>query len=585
VSRAHATFLLAAGLALGAFAYRIQTHDLLATTPARSAAQVAAGWAFLAAGLALWARRPENRMGPLLVVTSFALLARQFRYSHDALAFTTFFAFGEIGYALFAHCVLAYPSGVVRDRFERAFLALAYATTIVFPLATLLVYDGSRPLRWFDRTRPRESLLLVHGDGNLARLLQDTYAVIALGFLASALIVLLVRKFVRATPRARRTMAPLLLAAVVVALRAVLESILTFADRPPAALTRNLFWWQIVGLAAVPLALLVGLLRSRLAQARVGDLARRLEHTPPEQFASTLGNALHDPSLEVAFWLPEQRRYVDAGGAPVTLPTDASRRAITLLEHDGAPVAALMYDPALRDDPNVVEAAAAAARLALENARLHAELRAQLAVVQESRRRIVEAADEERRRIERNLHDGAQQALLAVALELRSALRRYGGRIDSEVEQALETAVGGLQEAVDELRELAHGVHPAVLTEQGLAAALESLADRMPVTVTVTAAPTERLPAPVEAAAYYVACEAVTNAAKHAGASRVTVEAQRSNGTLRVQVADDGVGGADATGSGLRGLSDRVEARGGRLDVRSGNGGGTTVVAEIPCAS
>jgi signal transduction histidine kinase len=340
----------------------------------------------------------------------------------------------------------------------------------------------------------------------------------------------------------------------------------------------NLFWWQISGVAAVPLALLAGMLRSRLAQATVGELALRLEHTPPLEFRNALARALRDPSLEVAFWLPDRREYVDSDGQPMTLPPDGRLRAVTHLDHDGTPVAALVHDPALRDEPDLVEAAGAAARLALENARLHAEVLAQLAEVQDSRRRIVEAGDAERRRIERDLHDGAQQRLVAVALELR----RLGRNLDPELERELQGAVAQLQGALEDLRDLAHGVHPAVLTEEGLAAAIESLADRTPVPVTVTAVPAERLPAPVEAAAYFVTCEALANAVKHAGASRVTIAA-RVNGTLRVEVADDGVGGADPGGEGLRGLADRVEALDGRLGVESRPDEGTVVWAEIPC--
>jgi signal transduction histidine kinase len=233
-----------------------------------------------------------------------------------------------------------------------------------------------------------------------------------------------------------------------------------------------------------------------------------------------------------------------------------------------------------------VEAAGAAARLALENARLHAEVQAQLAQVQESRIRIVEAGDEQRRKIERDIHDGAQQRLVALALELRTAQRKLGGGVDPEVAAVLDQAVGELQAAVAELRELARGVHPAILTEDGLGAALESVAARTPIPVTVTAAPEGRLAHEIEAAAYYVACEALANAVKHADATGVTISADRMDGMLVVEVVDDGRGGADiGAGSGLRGLADRVEAYGGRFVVTSPPGGGTRVRAELPCAS
>jgi signal transduction histidine kinase len=228
----------------------------------------------------------------------------------------------------------------------------------------------------------------------------------------------------------------------------------------------------------------------------------------------------------------------------------------------------------------------AAARLALDNARLQAELRAQLVAVRESRARIVAAGDSERRRIEQDLHDGAQQRLVALALELRSAQRRLGSTLDPELEAMLDSTVEQLQQAVEELRELAHGVHPPVLTQGGLSAALDDLARRVPIPVTVLAAPEERLAPDLEATAYFVICEALANVVKHAEASTATISAARANSTLVVEIVDDGVGGADlGRGSGLRGLHDRVEARGGRLQVVSPPGKGTRIVGELPCAS
>jgi len=260
---------------------------------------------------------------------------------------------------------------------------------------------------------------------------------------------------------------------------------------------------------------------------------------------------------------------------------------VTVLESDGEPIAALVHDGSLSDDPRLLDAAGAAARLAIENARLQAELRAQLAQVQESRARIVAAGDDQRRRIERDIHDGAQQRLVALALELRAAQKRLGGELGPEFDEVLADAVDELQLAVGELRELARGVHPAILTEDGLGAALESLADRTPIPVRIVAAPDRRLPSEIEGAAYFVACEALANAVKHADATSVTISAAGRNGTLVIEVVDNGVGGASMNGggSGLRGLCDRVEAHGGRLRIESPPGEGTRVVGELPCGS
>jgi len=283
--------------------------------------------------------------------------------------------------------------------------------------------------------------------------------------------------------------------------------------------------------------------------------------------------------------VPDGQGFADATGRPVGLTAGDANRAVTRLEHAGEPLAALVHDPSLLEEPELVEGVGAAARLSLENARLQAELRVQLKNVEESRARIVAAGDEQRRRIERDLHDGSQQRLVAIALALRTAQRRHGRKLDPDVERLLATTVDGLQVAVEELRELASGIHPTILAEGGLVAALDSLAGRSSLPVEVDATHERFLP-DVEAAAYFVACEALANVVKHAHASVVTIVARRVSGRLMIEVADDGIGGAQLDeGSGLRGLADRVEARGGRLRVESPRGGGTHVVAEIPCES
>jgi signal transduction histidine kinase len=573
------------GIGLGVLAYQVQVDNLPEplTTPARAAATVTAAWAFLAAGLVAWSRRPGNRLGVLMIATCFALLARQFRYHHDPLSFTVFFLVGELGYALYAHVALAYPGGRVTDRLERLFLKAAYGVALVFPLAILLFYDGSFRLRYFDPA-PRETLLDLTADDGAVDALEKIYATTAYGVLAGLFIALIIRRLAQATPRGRRILAPLLLAAVVAALWAVLQGILAFAESPPDVVY-HLFWWQIIALTALPLALLAGLLRARLARVSVSDLVVHLEQTPVDGLRDELAEALEDPTLELGLWLPERAGYVDAAGRTLAVPEDGPARAVAWIEHEGEPLAVLVHDPTLRDEPKLVEAVAAAARLALVNARLHAEVRAQLETVKESRARIATAADEERRRIERDLHDGAQQRLVALALELRSAQRGLGEEADPELDRLLASTADELQVAVEELRELAHGIHPGTLTQAGLASALEQLAARMPFPVTVQAV-AERLPPDVEATAYFVASEALTNVAKHAGASRAAVLVQRANGMLVVEVEDDGNGGARLEdGSGLRGLVDRVESRGGRLRIETGPGAGTRIVGEIPCAS
>ena len=572
--RALRAALAAGGVALGVIAYRIQV-DHVHSPWQRAIATVAIAFAFLGTGLFAWARRPGNRLGLLMVAGGYALLLRQLRYSDEAILFTPFFAIGDVWYALVGHAALAYPSGHVRGRIEQWLVRVGYTAALTLPLAILLFYDGTRPLLFFHLTSPK-SLILVDGDPQVAHALQKTLIAVYAA-IGAAFIVVVARKVALATPRARRMLLPLMLAAVAIALRALFECVRTFFSTQVA--NDYLFWWQIAALLTLPVALLAGLLRARLARASVGDLVVSLERTPTHALRDVLARTLGDETLELAFWLPERRAYVDADGNAVDLP-ETPDRTVTPLEHDGRRIAALIHDPSLDEEPQLVEAAGAAARLALENARLNAEVSAQLTAVKESRARIVAAGDRERRRIERDIHDGAQQRLVALALELRSAQRR----LDGEVATVLEEAVSQLQLAVEELRELARGVHPTILSEAGLGGALESLADRTPLVITVEDGTDGRMPPEVEATAYFVACEALANVVKHADATHAAIGVERRDGLVVIDITDDGIGGAQPVdGSGLHGLADRVEALGGRLAIEDATEGGTRVRAEIPC--
>ena len=337
----------------------------------------------------------------------------------------------------------------------------------------------------------------------------------------------------------------------------------------------------VLGLA--PIAFLIGLLEAQLARSGVIDLLVELRSNPaPADLRSAIARALRDPSVTLVYWLPEYETWADLDGRPVALDTLAAGRGTTLIDRRDAHVAALVHDPALDDEPELLDAVVAGAAISLENAQLHAELQARLDELQGSRARIVEAGDSERRRLERNLHDGAQQRLVALSLGLRAV----SGRLTpgSEAVTMLSAAREELSASLQELRDLAQGIHPAVLSDYGLVVALESLVSRSPVIVDLNVAIAERPPPPVEVAAYYLVSEGLTNVAKYAQATCATVGVAREHGSLVVEVADDGVGGADpGGGSGLRGLADRVEALGGRLQVRSA-ATGTSLRAEIPCA-
>jgi signal transduction histidine kinase len=335
----------------------------------------------------------------------------------------------------------------------------------------------------------------------------------------------------------------------------------------------------MVAFLALPFAYLAGLLRSRYARAgTVGDLLDALRSRAA--LRDTLADALGDPSLWLAYRTGTPPRWLDRDGTVVELPD----RGVKLVERNGECIGALVHDPALEDQPELVDAVAAAAALAMENERLEAELRARVVELQESRAKLIEVSMAERRRLERDLHDGAQQRLVALSVQVGLAKRKLHSD-PAAAEELLVRAGGELSLALEELRELARGIHPAILTDRGLEPALQALIDRVPLDVELAEAPEERLPAAVEAAAYFVVAESLTNVAKYAHAEHATVSVQRQNGHAVVEVRDDGIGGADPdSGTGLRGLADRLTIVDGRLEVVSPPGVGTTVRAQIPCA-
>lgn len=315
-----------------------------------------------------------------------------------------------------------------------------------------------------------------------------------------------------------------------------------------------------------------------LAQVSRRVLGRRplLEVPVREALAQRLG----DRTLAIAYWLPERRQFVDERGHAVELPEPGSTKAWTAVENHGNRVAAIIHDAELQARPELIEAAAAGAVLALDNERLKADLNARLHELRASRRRIVEATVEARRRLERDLHDGAQQRLVSLSLDLQLMRSKLS---EASTVELLDGTIATLREAQTELRELARGIHPPMLADRGLAPALDSLAQRSAVPVELDLRLNGRLPKQVETAGYFVVAEALTNVVKYARATHARLAASDAGGVLRLEVRDDGVGGADpAKGSGLSGLSDRVAALDGDLIVNSPLGRGTQVKARIP---
>jgi signal transduction histidine kinase len=460
--------------------------------------------------------------------------------------------------------LVAFPSGQLVSRTGLLLAAPFAIAAIPLEVAWLLFFDlgGGAP----------GNALLVWPNEDVADAI-DTVQRVLLVSGAFLLTAVLARRWLRASPPLRRGLTPLLAGAatMLVATGALVVSKLTGGD-PPEFIQNAL----LISLVGIAVGVLVDILRARLARLAVGDLIVELSRNrEPEHLRAALARALGDPSLRLAYWLPEFDSYADLEGRPLELPAD-ERRVTRMVDRAGTPVAALLHDPSLRDEPALLDSVGAAAGIALENARLHAEVRA-------AGTRVLEATQSERRRLERDLHDGAQQRLVALSLELGMLQARLGE--DPDARSAVEQARRELTRSLEELRELARGIHPAILSGHGLEVALEGLAARTPVPVRLTVELEGRLPEPVEVATYFLVSESLTNVAKYAEASSATVDIVRANGDVLVDIADDGVGGASAErGSGLRGLADRVEALGGHLVVTSPAGHGTRVRAEIPCA-
>jgi signal transduction histidine kinase len=537
-------------------------------------ARAVAGLAFIAVGVVALNQRGSGRVGALMTAVGFAWFVDDLGWIYAPLPYSVARFGAGFFQPLLAHLAVVFPYGRLRSQLDRAVVIAGYGLWFASALAVQSVWD---PADAGCPACPR-NLFMIDRDPRLHDLFEQLTTGVSLAFTAVAFGVV-VRHWSTASVPARRALDPVLWASVPLASVVVIYSLIGRSFAPS---------WAPLALTALPAGFLVGVLRIRLSRAAVGRLVIDLSHASPvgsSTLRDVLARTLDDPSLQVAYWMPERRAFIGADGTIVQLPTAArSGRITTLVERDGEPIAALIHDVAVKDDPELIEAVAAAARLAIENGRMQAEIMAQLQEVRASRARLVEAAGAERRRIERNLHDGSQQRLVTLALALSMAQARVTPDAHPELASILREAAEELKHALAELRELARGIHPAILTEAGLGPALSSLAERCSVPVTVAAVPSVRLPAAVEVAAYFVVAECLANAAKHARASSVTVTVEHTDSDLVVQVIDDGVGGAEfVEGSGLQGLADRVGALGGRLDVLSPPGGGTRVVAMMSC--
>jgi signal transduction histidine kinase len=569
-----ATAALAAGVAV---AWTMLTNEVRRWSGLDVTRILVIGWSFVAAGLVAWRLRPENSTGPAMVVTGFLRFGAALEAAQQPVLFAVGHALEVTYLAGVVYVVLAFPSGRLGSRLDRWLFALTILA--VGPLDVgRLVFGAHDPHACVGC--PTRILIEAVDSPGIAHSLE--LALFAVGaIVAASCVAVLLQRWRGASPRLRFAIAPVLWAGAAAFIAVILMVTNHYLDEPAAGAPHILL--DIV-IASFAFALLLGIGRTQLARSAVADLVIELGNTSgPGELRSALSRALRDPSLDIAYWLPDAERYVDAEGHPMELPEEADRRSVTFVRRDDRTIAALVHDPALDEDPALVDSAGAAAGLALENERLQAELRARLEELTASRTRIVEAAQAERRRIERDLHDGTQQRLVSVAMTLGLADARLLADPES-AQTVLRDARARLSEALEGLRQLSHGIHPGILTERGLGPALDELAASSHLSIELTTSLRERLPERAEIAAYFFVSEALTNVAKYAPASKVWVCVDRADARALVRVADEGPGGADPSrGSGLRGLRDRIEALGGRFSCTSLPGQGTVLEAEIPC--
>lgn len=520
------------GLAAEWVAYRFDD-------PIRWLPDLLVGWTLIACGLIGAARRPESRSGALMVATGFTW-------------FLGNFANAEIGPVAWAglhgiylhrgplvHLILAYPSGRLSSRSARVAAGAGYLAALVPPV-------------W---------------DSEVATIL-----------LSGLLVVASAREYLRAVGRHRRARFLPVLAAVGCGLVLTGGAWARLALRVGDVSGPSLLAYEGM-LCVIAIGLLAGLLWAPWERADVTDLVVELGAAQSGTLRAALSRALGDPSLEVGYWIAERQSFVDAEGRVLELPHPASERSVTRVDRDGAPVAVIVHDPAVLDDPALRKGVASAARLAVSNARLQAEVQARVVDIEASRRRLLEARDDERRRLERRLRHGAEHRLDSLRGTVRRARQSASGSDRAEQLFRVEEQLG---RTLEDLRRLAQGLHPRVLSDHGLERALTSMTEGLPIPVELEVA-ADPMPAPAETAAYFVCAEALANVVKYASASRVTMTVTREAAAVKVIVEDDGVGGADPSrGSGLRGISDRIGALGGWFSVESPRGRGTRLTAEIP---
>jgi signal transduction histidine kinase len=529
--------------------------------------------AFLqASGLLMWRRWPGNPVGPLIFCVGLAGAAQRLAHLPNGLALAVGYLAPPLPGILVGHALLLYPDGRFHRRAERVLIIVAYVVLVGSRVPNLLV---SRT-HWISQCERRETCIdnpfLIQVNSPLAYTL-DNVAALAVAAIALWFVGVLAYRIRHGGPAVRLAFRPIIpiVGVLVVSFIVIQRATWTLEMSEIFDIAS---YAQIAASVALPVGLAYGLSR---AGPDVADLIRRLEQVPPERMEQELRAVLAEPTLTVVLRNTDGEP-VDLAGRPIDLT--AASRAETVVDAG----ASLLHDPALLEDRRLLDAVVAAARLALARARLEMEVRSQLREVEVARASLALATLEERRRLERDLHDGAQQRLIGVGMSIEHA-RRY---VDdpATLERALDEAAVALRDTLTELRELTRGMRPTLLAEGGLVGSVPVLSQHIPVPVSCDLDIDARLPDHIEATAYFVISEALQNVAKHAKAGQVRVAVRLRSAELHIEVSDDGIGGADPRdGSGLRGLADRLTTIGGVLTIDSPPGHGTRLTAVIPVST
>ena len=570
--------LWTAGLAMGLvalwFAALEPLFSFMARSPLAAIVGLGAGWTVIAVGLVSWRRQPGNVAGPLLAVAGFAWFVVEWANpaSGSSTAFTVGLVLSAACPPLVCHAVLSYPRGRLESASEKVVVGLAYVTSLVgLGLLTNLVFDPARERCVFCPT----NLVSVDSDAVIYAMVARLGLALTVAWTVFA-VLLIARRLGRSSSTRRRVIAPVLVPGAFFVAFAAADAAYRLRRTGLAIDEVEVGLWvlEAVALVGIALGVMFEWVRASRTRVRVAQLVIELGESPaPGALREVLSSVLGDPELELAYSIGDGR-FVDAEGQVVEVGRQPGR-TVTPLVHGQRVVAVIDHRGELLDDPARVEDVIVASRLALESECLQAELRAQLEDLRASRVRVVEAADAERRRLERNLHDGAQQRLVSLSMALRLVRRALESTSDPSMMERADEANDELRAAIAELRDLAHGIYPAVLTDEGLAAAVEALQETSAIAIDLDELPEGRMDPRVEAAAYFIVAET----AMRATAGRIKVMIRRLADRLVVEVQKDG-----PPPDTIVDLEDRVGAMDGSVAVEA-DGGLITIRAEIPCAS